>query len=91
MATNRVNHNVTQPRRKAHREITTMTKKHFIALADALRAEKPGTNWDPNKMVQWELDVKAIANVCAAHNPNFNRERWLGYIAGTNGPNGGAR
>ena len=70
---------------------STMTKKHFIALADALRAEKPGTNWDPNKMVQWELDVKAIANVCAAHNPNFNRERWLGYIAGTNGPNGGAR
>ena len=65
-----------------------MTKKHFIALADALRAEKPGTNWDPNKMVQWELDVKAIANVCAAQNSNFNRERWLGYIAGTNGPSG---
>ena len=68
-----------------------MTKKHFIALADALRAEKPGTNWDPNKLVQWELDVKAIANVCAASNPNFNRELWLGYIAGTNGPSGGAR
>jgi hypothetical protein len=41
--------------------------------------------------VQWELDVKAIANVCAANNPNFNCERWLGYIAGTNGPSGGAR
>ena len=68
-----------------------MTNKYFIALADALRTEKPGTNWDPNKMVQWELDVKVIANVCAASNPNFNRERWLGYIAGTNGPSGGAR
>lgn len=68
-----------------------MTKKHFIALADALRAEKPGDNWDPNKRVQWDLDVKAIANVCAAQNPNFNRERWLGYTAGTNGPSGGSR
>jgi len=46
-------------------------------------------NWNQNKMLQWELDVKAIANVCAAQNPNFNRERWLGYIAGTNGKNGG--
>jgi hypothetical protein len=68
-----------------------MTKKHFIALADALRAEKPGDNWDPNKRVQWDLDVKAIANFCAEQNPRFDRERWLGYIAGTNGPSGGAR
>ena len=66
-----------------------MSKKHFIALADALRAEKPGENWNPNKMVQWELDVKAIANVCAHSNPRFNRERWLAYIAGECGPNGG--
>lgn len=66
-----------------------MTKKHFIALADAFRSEKPGENWDPNKRVQWELDVKAVANVCAQFNPRFNRERWLGYIAGTNGKNGG--
>ncbi len=67
-----------------------MSKKHFIALADALRAEKPGKNWDANKMVQWELDVKAIASVCGRVNPLFNHERWLGYINGTNGPNGGA-
>ena len=66
-----------------------MTKKNFIALADALKAEKPGTNWNPNKMVQWELDVKAIADVCAASNPAFKRDRWLGYIAGENGKNGG--
>ena len=67
-----------------------MSKKHFIALADALRAEKPGKIWSPNKHVQWELDVKAIANVCAAYNPRFNRERWMAYVNGECGPNGGA-
>ena len=66
-----------------------MSKKHFIALANALRREKPQAGWDPNKMVQWELDVKAIADTCAASNPRFDRKRWLGYIAGECGPNGG--
>ena len=68
-----------------------MTKKHFIALADALSAEKPGSGWNPNKLVQWELDVKAVANVCQSQNPNFNRERWLAYVAGECGPNGGKK
>ena len=67
-----------------------MSKKHFIALADALKSERPGDNWDPNKMVQWELDVKAIATVCAQSNSRFNRERWMDYIAGKCGPSGGA-
>lgn len=68
-----------------------MTKKDFIGLADALRAEKPGENWDPNKIVQWELDVRAIADLCAASNPRFKRERWLRYVNGECGPNGGSR
>jgi hypothetical protein len=66
-----------------------MSKKHFIALADALRAEKPGDKWDANKHVQWELDIKAVSNVCRSFNPRFNRERWLAYIAGKCGPSGG--
>ena len=65
-----------------------MTKKDFIALADALRAEKPGEN--PNKIQQWELDVRAIADLCAATYPRFKRERWLRYVNGQCGPNGGA-
>ena len=67
----------------------SMSKRDFIALADALRAEKPGDNWNPNKKTQWELDVKAIANVCAASNPRFKQERWMSYIAGECGKNGG--
>ena len=69
----------------------SMSKKDFIALADALRSEKPGANWNPNKMVQWELDIKAVADVCQKSNPRFNRDRWLAYIAGECGPNGGKR
>lgn len=68
-----------------------MSKRHFIALADALRAEKPGTNWNSNKMVQWELDVKAIADVCQRFNSNFKRQRFLDYVNGLCGPCGGAR
>lgn len=62
-----------------------MTKKNFIALADAIRNEQSG---DDN-FTQRQLDV--LADFCKAQNSNFNRERWLGYIAGTNGKNGGKR
>jgi hypothetical protein len=66
-----------------------VSKKHFIALADALKAEKPQPGWSPNKMVQWDLDVRAVARVCAASNPRFNELRWMQYINGLCGPNGG--
>jgi hypothetical protein len=61
-------------------EGANMSRKHFIALADALKLEKPQPGWDPNKMVQWELDVKAIAGVCAESNPRFDYQRWMEYI-----------
>jgi hypothetical protein len=31
----------------------------------------------------------ALADFCKAQNPNFNRDRWLDYIAGKCGKNGG--
>jgi hypothetical protein len=76
-------------RNKRGSKTMSMSKRDFVALADALRREKPGENWNPNKRVQWELDVKAIADVCAVANPRFKRERWMSYIAGECGPNGG--
>lgn len=53
-----------------------MTRKHFKALAEALRFERPDDHWDPNKRVQWELDRKAVADVCASFNSNFDRGRF---------------
>jgi len=64
-----------------------MTKKHFIALADVLSEAKP--SGPEHALAQWERDVLGVAQFCRSQNPNFNRERWLGYINGENGPSGG--
>jgi len=64
-----------------------MSKKHFIAMADALRSIEP-VNID--ERVQWLKSIEALADFCAEQNPLFNRERWIGYIKGLNGAGGGA-
>ena len=69
----------------------SMSKQDFVALADALRAEKPGDNWDPNKRVQWDLDCKAVADVLARSDGLFKREQWFHYLNGLCGPNGGSK
>ena len=63
-----------------------MTKKHFIELADALRTL---TTSDDGSSVETAAVYEMLADFCAAQNPRFNKSRWLGYIAGTNGPSGG--
>jgi hypothetical protein len=66
----------------------TMTKKHFIALADTIR----NANWyahNDNTQGFSQDAIERLADFCQWQNSNFNRERWLGYIAGTNGPSGG--
>ncbi len=83
-----------------------MTKKHFIALADVIRrehaiakAELQTALVDPELNPAFEngvvsgIDtmVQVLADFCASQNPQFNRERWLSYIAGTCGKNGGKR
>ena len=62
-----------------------MTKKTFIALADQIIE----TNRIFSNRPFTPTAISTLADFCAAQNPNFNRERWLGYIAGTNGKNGG--
>ncbi len=63
----------------------SMSKKDFIRLADVIRTH----NQSGEESYFWETQINLLADFCAASNPGFKRERWIGYIAGTNGPNGG--
>lgn len=63
-----------------------MSKKHFIALADTIRQ---WNNFEQDKFT--ERQILQLARFCASQNGMFNRDRWLDYIAGKCGPNGGAR
>lgn len=65
----------------------SMSKKDFIALADFVR-------WHNDSMVGKELPFTAthldtLAQFCETQSERFKRDRWLGYIAGECGPNGG--
>ena len=63
-----------------------MTKRDFIALADAIRNLN---EYNPEHAFDW-MQIQALADFCQLQNTLFNRDRWLGYIAGKCGPNGGA-
>lgn len=68
-----------------------MTKKHFIALADLMITTRPNfghTCCDNAEALQWVKIKDGLADFCQSQNPRFNREHWLGYIAGENGPSG---
>lgn len=55
-----------------------MTKKDFIGLADALRGVELNVD-----------DQEFIAQFLARNNPKFKRDRWLAYLRGECGRNGG--
>lgn len=72
----------------------SMSKKDFIALADAIRDHNRVYSHSANAelgevFTAEQLDT--LASFCKSTNPAFMRDRWLGYIAGTNGKNGGSR
>ena len=70
-----------------------MTKKHFIALADAVvehnRIKRNVFGANAERQCFNVEQLEALADFCAEQSPLFKRDRWLGYIAGTNGKNGG--
>ena len=75
-----------------------MSKKHFIELANTVRKLRPiktqagsqyGDGFHDGEMLHYECTVKALADFCQSQNSQFKRDRWLDYIAGECGPNGG--
>jgi hypothetical protein len=62
----------------------SMSKKDVIALADLIKAR----SWD--KRDGAGLFVWDLADFCKDQNPAFNKDRWMDYLAGKCGPNGGA-
>ena len=68
--------------------VMAMSKKHFIVLADMLRRANQEEKWW-NLFTETHLDV--IADFCKSQNPRFMRGRWLDYVAGKCGPNGGKK
>ena len=71
-----------------------MTKKDFIIIAEALREASQQANI---RAGQTGVDMNAgvgfatrfLADALSLHNERFKKERWLAYVAGTQGPNGG--
>jgi len=59
-----------------------MTKKDFIVLADTLRA-----NYRAGKV--HDDVINDLLNFCKQQNQNFMCDRWLSYLRGDCGPNGG--
>jgi hypothetical protein len=73
-----------------------MTKKHFIALADLIKTARVSPGQGPSASVSkysWnpfnQDAIEILADWCETQNPQFKRDRWIGYIKGENGKNGG--
>lgn len=66
-----------------------MTKQHFIALADTIKDFNAVARQDGTAMFT-ETQIAVLAGFCEEQSPRFNRSRWLDYINGQCGPNGGA-
>ena len=76
----------------------SMTKQDFITLADVLYELREDILNNPpataqirqGRLEQWQNTQNALADFCQSQNPRFMRDRWLSYIAGECGSNGGS-
>lgn len=67
----------------------SMSKKDFIALADAIREHDSCVAHGIDEQVFTPDQLDTLARFCSLQNANFKRDRWLSYIAGECGQNGG--
>jgi len=68
-----------------------MSKKHFIALAKAIiEHDRVYMARGQSELRFQEEHLETLAAFCSSVNPRFLTGRWLGFIEGVNGPNGGS-
>ncbi len=54
-----------------------MTKKHFDAIAETMKARKPADGMPHGHASQWEGDCEALADTLGRFNANFSKHRFL--------------
>jgi hypothetical protein len=60
-----------------------LTEEHFLRLAAYIKEHQyTDTPFRPEQ-------IEVLANFCDYFSSNFNRERWLDYLANQCGPRGG--
>ena len=67
-----------------------MSKKDFIALANAIRQHNHNAKLTSASYAFDTRHLETLADFCRSQNSAFMRDRWLDYIAGKCGSNGGA-
>ncbi len=68
-----------------------MTKTSLIALADTIRRANSVSDGNGGTVEHFTRHaINELADFCQAQTPLFKRDRWLDYIAGKCGPNGGS-
>ena len=67
-----------------------MTRQQLIAaLADWIRRDNSLSREDPFNLEHASFtrtQIDSLASFCQSQNPQFNRQRWLDYVASTHGP-----
>lgn len=61
---------------KSSKSIWSMTRKHFIELASALKMSAPDGNSCEGETVLFRSIVGAVASVCKRSNPRFDLARF---------------
>lgn len=56
-----------------------MTRKHFQAIADAFKNNKPDGY---QREIQWLKDIEAMANTLVQFNPRFDRAAFIDACKG---------
>jgi len=67
----------------------SMSKKDFIALADTIRNANDYAESCKQPAAFSDAAIMELAHFCRSQNYNFMKDRWLDYIAGRCGKNGG--